>query len=170
MIVRHKSLFRDYIRQLLGDADKLLFLDDELDGYIERYTAAQPSGGTVNAYSNKYKVNAGCGREYPVKDITLVSGYDPGGVYVIDEVGGAIYFDAADPLNTGTAPADGSQMVIRYWDVQVPPLTSELFMVLSSNHTKLAASQSIAGTSIDTTQLAKQFYNTAVRWRCEGCG
>jgi hypothetical protein len=170
MIHSHKSLFRNYIRQLLGDPDKLLFNDDELDGYIERYTDSTPVNTSVTCYSLKWKLNIACGGAYPVSHISLVSGYHANGAYLIDELGGAIYFDKANPLNTAPDPADGSQINVSYWLVQVPPLMSELFMVLSSNHTKLAASQSIAGTSIDTTQLAKQFYNTAVRWRCEGCG
>jgi hypothetical protein len=170
MIQSHKSLFRNYIRQLLGDPDKLLFTDDELDGYIERYTDTMPATTTVTCYSLKYKLNVSCGSGYPVSGITLVSGYDALGAYLIDEIGGAIYFDKANPLNTAADPADGSQITISYWLVQVPPLMSELFMILSSNHTKLTASQSVMGSSMDLTQLAKSFYNTAVRWRCEGCG
>ena len=170
MTTRHKSLFRDYIRQLLGDQDKLLFLDDELDGYIERYTDAQPTTQTITCYSLKYKVNAGCHLDYPVRAISLISGYDANGVYVIDEVGGVILFDDADPLNTAVDPVDGTQITIKYWSVCVPELMSELFMVLSSNHAKLTASQSIAGASMDLTQLSKAFYDSAVRWKAECCG
>jgi hypothetical protein len=126
--------------------------------------------GTVTCYSLKYKLNVSCGAGYPVRDVNLVSGYDANGVYVIDEVGGAIYFDADDPLNTAANPADGTQIVISYWMVDVPCLMSELFFVLSSNHTKLATAQSVMGASIDTSKLATEFYNASVRWRAENCG
>lgn len=167
MKVRYKTIFSDHIRTIIGDREKLIFTEDELEGIIEKHTGNVLINATISAYNSKYKL---CCMD--VKDISLVSGYDANGVYLIDEVAGTILFDASDPLNTGTAPADGDTMIISYYDVDRCNLVSELFQIMSSNAAKLSVAQSCGGLSMSLQQLSDNFWKESCKWACEGsnCG
>lgn len=173
VVVKYVNKYIDYIRLLLNDKDKLIFNDDELVSFIERHTEQQPYTINVTAYSNKYRIlmcGCGCGNgeDTAVRDVSLVSGYDDDAIYKIDEMSGTIYFDALDPLNTGTAPVDGAVMSILYWNVCLATLMRELCNVIAQSTTKLATIQSIAGLSINTSKLADQYWKQACIWgsRC----
>lgn len=159
----YKTTFRDSVRILLGDTGELMFTDDVLDGYIDKHTCFQPITMNVVAYSNTYKIDW-CFSS-GIRNVTLVSGYEDPGAYVIDELGETIFFDVDDPLNVAaTPPVDGSNISISFVYVDIPPLMRELFSSLYQRSAKLTSRQSIAGLSIDTTTLADKFRDMAVYW------
>ena len=163
---RMKMSFKDRVRQQLGDKEKLLFDDDELDSFIEGHSAPFRTNVTLAAHDNKYKLCC-C---TPVNDLRLDSGYDVDGVYTLDEGSGTIVFDVNDPANSGTPPADGDTMEISYYEVDYAELMSELFWTLSSNHAKLAVASSVMGVSMNLTALSDLFFKKSTQWKAEGCG
>lgn len=165
MNIRRKSTFVDHIRRVIGDTDKILFTDDELDCYIEAECDQDLTEVSISCNNAKWRV-CGCSSG-PVKDLNLVSGYHANGVYAIDEISGTVVFDATDPLNLAPAPADGDQIVFSYYRVCVNELLSELFMILSSNHAKLKSAQSIMGVSMNLTELADSFWTQSCRFKAQ---
>lgn len=160
----NKTSFRDSVRILLGDTGELMFTDDVLNGYINKHMNFQAVIANVTAYSNMYKILCICSNT-GVKDITLVSGHEDPGAYVIDELGQTIFFDPDNPINAAvTPPVDGSSISISYLEVCIPTLMRELFRSLYQRSAKLTTRQSIAGLNIDTTTLADKFKELAVYW------
>ena len=164
MITRFKNRLIDHIRLTINDKDGLIFNDDELDSLIERFTDQVRSGSTTSFFSNKSKIGGCCCGPY--KDITITSGDDEAS-YLIDEVSGTVWFDADDPDNLATAPADGSSISVTYWGIKFNEMMSEICFIISNSMTKLAVAQSISGFSIDSTQLSRQYWDMACRWASE---
>jgi len=164
-IQKYRNRFKSYVRSLIDDTANFLFNEDELDAIIERFTDRIPITTLVYSYNNKFKINCCC-NDFII-DITVTDGED-NAVYLIDEWSSVIYFDANDPLNTAIAPTDGDSIEIKYWDVWFPQLMRELFNILSDKTSKLATSQSIGGTQLDTSKLSQTYYESACRWgsRC----
>ena len=169
-IEQHKrNRYIDYVRQVVGDTDGLLFSDDEMKSYIEKWTSTDLSTATPTASNSRYRV-CGCASASPLYELTVTSG-DDGAVYVIDEYAALVYFDPDDASNTAVAPVDGTNITVTYYDVNTNQLFVELFMVLSSNHAKLVMAQNIMGVEQDLRKLSDSFYKQAVRWAAEpGCG
>ena len=164
MITRYRSNYTDMIRKFIGDTDKILFTEDELESYIARWRVPKiPFRINMMCFDLIYSTG-GCNDPY--WNMTIING-DDDAVYIIDEISGTVEFDAFDPDNTATPPVNGSTIQVQVYTIQTNRLVSELFMVLSSNHTKLAMAQSHLGVSMDLTQLSDSFYKSAVRWAAE---
>ena len=165
ILQHYRTTYVDYIRSIIGDPDGLLFSTDELISYLDRWSSRTLSGATIRAENNKYYLNS-CSSGMGVRDLEVTTGVDLA-VYVIDEQAEVVLFDPDDPENTAVAPNDGDTIDVSYYEICTAKLVSDLFMTLSSNHTKLVAAQSIVGVSIDLTKLADAFYQQAVRWEVE---
>lgn len=165
----YRTLFIDYVRLLLEDQDKKIFSDDELKSLIDKHTDSQQTVTNVTAYSNKYHLNCCCSSEDSegITGLTLESGYDDNGAYLLDEWAGIIIFDVADPDNTGTPPVDGSSITVSYFEVNLAELMAELCFILSHSTLKLVTVQSISGLSIDTSQLSKTYHEQYLRWKVQ---
>lgn len=157
----------DYIRQTIGDPDKLLFTDDELKSHIEKWTRTDLTTSTPTASNERYRIR-GCSCGDPIYELNVSTGVDDA-VYVLDEYAGLVFFDAVDPDNAAASPVDGSQITVQFYTVNSKQLFSELFMVLSSNHAKLKLAHNIMGVQMDLKELSTSFYDQAVRWVAEGC-
>jgi hypothetical protein len=160
MITRLKTEFKDRVRLTIGDKEKLLFDDDELDSFVEQYSAPFRTEADIQAYDSKYKLNM----DRPVYELRLEKGFDPDGVYLLDEGSVTIKFDVNDPANSGTPPVDGDVLEVSYYEVDFANLISELFFILSSNHAKLVIAQSIMGISMNLTQLSDSFFKKSTQW------
>lgn len=170
-VIKHRNTFIQGVRLVIGDTDEILFSQDELLGYIERFMELQKITSNITAQSNRYRI--GFPEDGGFYDVDIVSGYDPDGVYLIDEIAGTILFDINDSGNTGTPPADGDQLTVTYFDVDYNNLIAELFFTLSSNHTKLCMAQSLLTSSMDLTRLKDEFWSSCLRWKAQGdddCG
>ena len=165
-ILQHKrKTYTEYIREVIGDKDSILFTTDELLSYLDKWSDRQLTTTDIRAENNKYYLSC-CKRSNGVRDLQVTSGVDTA-VYVIDEPASLVLFDANDPDNLAVAPTDGDTIEVSYYCVCTAKLISDLFMTLSSNHTKLVASQSIVGVQMDLKELSDAFYASAVRWEIE---
>lgn len=162
----YRRKYIDYIRQTIGDADELLFTEDELKSHIEKWTGTNITTMSPTASNSRYRVQ-GCTCGAPMYMLIVTTGVDDA-VYIIDEYAGLIFYDPKDPDNSAAVPADGSQITVQFYAVNTNQLISELFFILSSNHTKLVISHNIMGVQMDLKALADAFYDQSVRWAAEG--
>ena len=162
----YRKRYIEYIREVIGDTDELLFNADELLSYIEKHIATQLTTINVTAYNSRYRINTGCYCGGPVYLLDITGGIADA-VYILDEADGWIIFDSLDPENLAAAPTDGDTIEVAFYTINTSSLLSEIFFVLSSNHTKLVSAQNIAGMSMNLTQLADAFYAQSVRWAIE---
>ena len=160
-----RKTYEEYIREVIGDKDDVLFTTDELLSYIDKWSDRYLTTTTIRAENSKYYLNC-CRAGKGVRDLVVSTGVD-GAVYVIDEPASVVLFDDDDPSNTATAPTDGDTIKVSYYCVCTAELISELFFVLSSNHTKLTSYQSIMGVKMDLKELADAFYNQSIRWKIQ---
>ncbi len=168
-----RKRYDEYIREVVGDKDAILFDADELLAYVETHIATQLTSHVVPAYNNRYNIRGcGCSKLRGIYMLAVTGGVD-GAVYILDEQTGLVIFDPNDPLNTAVAPVDTSTITVQYYMVNTAGLLKELFVVLSSNHAKLVLAHNIMGVSMDLKELSDSFYAQAVRWAYEGqdcCG
>jgi len=160
-----RKTYEQYVREVIGDCDSDLFTTDELASYIDKWSDRYLTTAVVRADNNKYYLscsNTGDG----VRNLVVSDGITDA-VYVLDEPASLILFDTEDPENLAVAPVDGTTIEVTYYSICTAKLISELFFVLSSNHTKLTSYQSIMGVKMDLKDLADAFYNQSIRWIIE---
>lgn len=164
----HRVRYIDHVRNIIGDKDSLLFTDDELKSYIEKWMTTDIRTATVTAYNSRYRVACGCFCSYGqgIYLLNITTGVEDA-VYILDEGSNWIIFDPDDPANLAVEPTDGDQIDIEYYSVTTHKLISELFFVLSSNHAKLNLAHNIMGVNMDMRALSDSFYDQSVRWEIE---
>lgn len=169
IIQHYRKKYIEYIREVVGDKDEVLFTTDELLSYVDKWSDRRLTTSTIAGYNNKFYITC-CDANYGVRDLTVTASFsDDDTVYVIDEPAALVMFDPDDPENLTDAYADGITIGVSYYCVCTAKLLSDLFMTLSSNHAKLVAAQNIVGVSMDLKMLSDSFYAQSVRWECEVC-
>lgn len=148
----------DHVRMLLGDRAKDFFTEEQLKSFIEKHTwVGEKSDETLRCHSKHFRSSY----PGPVNGLVIESGADPTATYRIDESIKHIEWISGD-----TEPEEDDELHIEYWTVEFNELMVELFSALATMHRKLAMTQSVGGLSVDTSNLAKEFYEEAVRWSC----
>ncbi len=161
----YRHTFIDHIRSVLGDDDGLLFKDDELKSYIDKWMSTDIATAYPLAYNNRYRICSCCAPGQSVYQLIVTVGVDDAS-YILDEFSASVLFDpSAD--GAPAAPADGHSITVTYYCVNKPELMSELFMELSSNHAKLTVYYNMTGMAMSLTKISDAFYTQAVRWKAE---
>ena len=161
----YRYTFINWVRDDLGDCGKLLFTEDQLKSYIDRWMCNQLTTATAIAFNERYRV-CGCGTHEMIHDLNVTVGVDDA-VYILDEVSASVLYAADDPGNLAASPVDGSSITVTFYRVDVPNLMSELFFKMSSSHAKLAIMYDMSEMRMDLKKLTDAFYAQAVRWKAE---
>ena len=164
----YRHTFINHVRSLIGDnlEDKLLFSEDELKSYIDKWMSTDITTAYPQAFNERYRIHNCCNPGQSVYQLEVTVGVDDA-VYILDEFSASILYAADDPANLAASPVDGSSITVTYYCVNKPELLSELFMELSSNHAKLSVYYNMTGMAMSLTKLSDAFYAQAVRWKAE---
>ena len=161
----YRHTFIDHVRSLLGDDDGLLFKEDELKSYIDKWMSTDITTATPLAYNSRYRIHNCCNPGESVYQLKVTVGVDDA-TYILDEFSASVLFDSTAD-GAPAAPVDGSSITVTYYCVNKPELMSELFFELSSNHAKLSVYYNMTGMAMSLTKLSDAFYAQAVRWKAE---
>lgn len=161
----HRHRFIDWVRENLGDTDKLLFSEDQLKSYISKWTCTCITTATPVACSNRFRI-CGCFSAGEAVYLLEVTSGEDGATYIVDEYAAEVWFD---PTADGApaAPTDGDTITVTFYRVNRAEVMSELFFELSSNHAKLKIMYDMSEMKMDLRQLTDSFYAQAVRWKAE---
>jgi len=161
----HRHRFIDWVRENLGDTDKLLFTEDQLKSYINKWTLTCITTTTPTACSNRFRICGCCTAGESIYNLTVTSGV-AGATYILDEYAAEVWFDEyAD--GAPADPADGDTITVTFFRVNRCALMSELFLELSSNHAKLTIYYNMTGMAMSLKDLSDAFYKQSVRWAAE---
>ena len=160
---RHR--FIDHIREQIGDRDGLLFTEDQLKSYIDKWMCTQLTTATPNTFNNRYRICGCCAPGREIYQLEVTVGLDDA-TYILDEMSATVLFDP-DADSAPAAPADNTNITVTFYQVDKAALLSELFLELSSSHAKLQIIYDMSEMKMDLKALRKGFYDQSVIWAAE---
>ena len=137
-----------YLREYIGDEDKLIFpSDDDLDVFLRNRINWGVYTEKLNCFKGHfYSVTSG-----PVLDLSITSG-TTGDRYRADECTKHIEWISG----TGGMPADNSTIEVSYVDVNFFAVVKDVLMAIATDRSKLAVKAQAEGMQTDLTVLRRE--------------
>jgi hypothetical protein len=148
--VEFRTTTVDWLRHYIGDEDKKVFTDAELDAILRDRVDYGTQTETIDAFKKHYYSNL----SGPVLDLEITNGV-AGNVYRVDEHTKHVEFVS------GTAPPDNHQIEISFVNVYFFGAVRDTLMHMATNMTKLSLKAKAEGMSHDLTEVRKNLVDQA---------
>lgn len=150
--IEYRKTTVEYLREFIGDQDKLIYTDQELDAILRGHVFPSRVNERLNAILSRYYSLL----PSPVLDLTII---DPvvGNHYRIDESTKHVQFIS------GTPPTETTSIEVQYVRVNFFSAVADILVDIAIDKAKLAVIARTGNVSIDMTQLSRKLMLQAQR-------
>ena len=139
----------DHLRVSIGDEDKRLFDDEQLDSYLRARVWPIVRKETLTARKKHYYPLIQC----PVIDFEITSGTD-GQMYRIDESSKVVAW-----ISGSAEPADGHTIEVSYLDLNYMGVLRDVLLIIATNYAKLTVRSKVGEIETDTRIVRAEIMN-----------
>lgn len=136
----------DYLRTFIGDEDRLLFTDDELDAELRGVVWPSIFTEQLKAMKNHFYSLSPC----PVIDMEISSGTS-GSMYRIDESTKQVHW-----ISGTSPPSDNDQIEVTYLNLDYFKAVQNTLLIIATDRARLTVRSKVGDIETDTRSVRKE--------------